>query len=101
MRVEAIPDVNQVVIKTSTREIVIDGPEVTLTRVQGQDIYQVMGGKVSEGAVAAKEAGILEEDVRLVAQRANVSLEEAHKALVEAKGDLAQAIILLAQRGTG
>jgi len=101
MRVENVPNVDQVIIKTSTKEIVIDGPAVTLTRMQGQDIYQVMGGEVSERVTSAKGADVLEEDVHLVAQQAGVSLEEARKALEEAKGDLVQAIMLLTQRRTG
>ena len=100
MRVEEMPDVNQVIIRTSAKDIVIDRPSVTLTRIQGQDIYQVMGGTVSEAEVSAKEASIPEEDIGLVAQQANASLEAARKALEETKGDLAQAIILLAQRRT-
>lgn len=100
MQVEAMSDVNQVIIKTATREIVIDGPEVTLTRIQGQDIYQVMGGEVSEVKTAAKDLPISEEDILLVAQQTNASLEAARKALEEANGNLAQAIILV-QRRTG
>lgn len=100
MKVEEISDVNQVIIKTSTKEIVIDGPSVTLTHMQGQDIYQVMGGKVSEKGAAGREAAIPEEDVLMVAQQAKVDLEVARKALEETKGDLAQAIIILAQRKT-
>ncbi|MEM2593956.1 MAG: Nascent polypeptide-associated complex protein, partial [Candidatus Bathyarchaeia archaeon] len=37
-------------------------------------------------------------DVLLVAQQANVSLEEARAALEQTNGDLAQAILLLSQR---
>lgn len=100
MRVDEIPSVSQVIIKTSTKEIVIEEPNVTLTRMQGQVIYQVMGGKASEKSVAQKETNILEEDVLLVAEQARVSPESARKALEETKGDLAQAIMLLAQRKT-
>jgi len=98
LRVEEIANVNQVIIRTATNEIVIDGPSVTLTRMQGQDIYQVIGGKVSEKDAVGKEAAIPEEDVLMVAQQANVDLKVARKALEETKGDLAQAIIFLAQR---
>ena len=93
-------DVNQVIIKTSAKEIVIDRPSVTLTHIQGQDIYQIMGGSISEGISSEKGANIPEEDVQLVAQQANVTSEVARKALEETGGDLAQAIILLAQRRT-
>ena len=101
MRVEEITNVNQVIIKTSTKEIVIDDPSVSLTHMQGQDIYQVMGGKVSEQGATSEETAVPEEDVLMVAQQAKVDLETARKALEETEGDLAQAIILLAQRRTG
>lgn len=99
LRIEEIANVNQVIIKTATKEIVIDGPSVQITHMQGQDIYQVMGGTVSEKGAAEKETTTVpEEDVLMVAQQANVDFEVARKALEETKGDLAQAIILLAQR---
>jgi len=41
---------------------------------------------------------VTEEDVKLVAEQAGVSLEEAQRALEETGGDLAQAIILLQAR---
>ena len=100
MRVEEMSDVNQVIIKTTTRKIVINGPEVTLTRIQGQDIYQVMGGKVSEVNTTTEDLDVSEEDILLVAQQTSASLEVARKALEEANGNLAQAIILV-QRRTG
>src|SRR4030042_5750436 len=83
MQVEAMPDVKQVVIKTMNKEIVIDEPEVTLTRIQGQNIYQVMGGKATETKATVLEAPLSEEDIHLVAQQTNASLEAARKALEE------------------
>jgi nascent polypeptide-associated complex subunit alpha len=98
MSVDEVSNVDQVIIKTSQSEIIIDRPEVTLTRIQGQDIYQVIGGEVVEEKLTSKKPDILEEDVRLVAQQANVDLETAKKALRESQGDLAKAILLLAQK---
>lgn len=98
MRVEEMPQAQQVIIKTATKEIVIDEPEVTVTNMQGQKIFQIIGGKVSERGASTKEAVIPEEDVQLVAQQAKASPEEARKALEESNGDLAQAILLLAQK---
>ena len=101
MQVDELQDTRQVIIKTSAKEIVIDHPEVSVTRMQGQDIYQVMGGSVTERAVQGMEDGqplmIPEEDVRLVAQQAGVAVEVARKALEAAEGDLAQAILSLTQ----
>lgn len=101
MQVEEIRDTRQVIIKTSKREIVIDNPEVSVTRMQGQDVYQVMGGSVTERAVqeSVEEQSpvIPEEDVHLVAQQAGVAVEAARKALEAVEGDLAQAILNLTQ----
>lgn len=101
MKVEPLEGPVQVTIRTPSREIVIEGAEVTLTKMQGQTIYQIVGGKVSERAGETQAPSLSEDDVQLVAQQANVTLEVARKALEETKGDLAQAILLLAQRRTG
>lgn len=94
MSMDAIEEVKEVVIKTSNKEIVIEEPEVAVLAVQGQKIYQVTGGKITEKAVERKLA-IPEEDIRLVADQTGKSLEEARKALEESGGDLAKAILLL------
>jgi len=98
MKVESLENVTQVVIRMPNREILIDNPEVTLTRIQGQAVYQVMGGKTSEKAIEVNMGSLSEDDVQLVAQQANVTTDQARRALEETKGDLAQAILLLAQR---
>ncbi|PIU60192.1 nascent polypeptide-associated complex protein [Candidatus Bathyarchaeota archaeon CG07_land_8_20_14_0_80_47_9] len=98
MNMNAVEDVQQVVIKTGNKEIVIEGPEVAILEVQGQKIFQVTGGKITEKALERKAAAISEEDARLVADQTGKSLEEAKKALEESGGDLAKAILLLQSR---
>jgi nascent polypeptide-associated complex subunit alpha len=101
MQVEEIRDTRQVIIKTSNKEIVIDNPEVSVTHMQGQDVYQIMGGIVTERAVQEsvekQPLMIPEEDVHLVAQQAGIDVETARKALEATEGDLAQAILNLSQ----
>jgi len=94
LSMDAISDVEQVVIKTRGKEITIEEPEVAIMEVQGQKIFQVTGGKITE-KVAKRELIIPEEDVQLVADQTSKSLEEARKALEECQGDLAKAILLL------
>ncbi len=94
----ALPDVQQVIMKTRTKEIIIEQPEVAVMDMQGQKIFQVTGEKIVEKAIES-EVTIPEEDVQLVAQQAKVSVEEARTALEQTKGDLAQAILLLSQAG--
>jgi len=94
LSMDAVPDVEQVVIKTSSKEITIEEPEVAILEMQGQKIFQITGGKIIEKTVERKLA-IPEEDVRLVADQTGKSIEEARKALEECEGDLAKAILLL------
>jgi nascent polypeptide-associated complex subunit alpha len=94
LSMDAVPDVEQVIIKTSSKEIVIEEPEVAVMNVQGQKMFQVAGGRITEKTVKRKLA-VPEEDVRLVADQTGKSLEEARKALEECEGDLAKAILFL------
>jgi len=101
MNMDTVADVQQVIIRTSDKDIVIDEPEVAILQVQGQKMYQVIGGQVSEqsptqrGASVAAKPAFSEEDVQLVADQTGKSLEKAKEALQEADGDLAKAILLL------
>jgi len=98
MDMKEIANVRQVVIKTTDKQIVIDDPTVTTITMQGQTMFQVTGGAVKEGVhkEEVEEAlPISEDDVKLVAEQASVSVEEARKALIESGGDLAQAILAL------
>jgi nascent polypeptide-associated complex subunit alpha len=92
-----LEDVEEVIIRTSTREYVIKGAGVAEMTVQGQKIFQVVGEpEVMERGEAG--AAIPEEDIRLVAERAGVSPEEARKALEECGGEPAEAIIRLMKK---
>ena len=101
MNMNQVADVQQVIIRTAGKDIVIDEPEVAILEVQGQKMYQVIGGEVSEQApsqrqTAAAAAPVFsEEDVRLVADQTGKSFEKAKEALKECQGDLAKAILLL------
>lgn len=95
MSMDPVADVQEVVIKTSSKEIKIEEPEVAVLEVQGQKIYQVTGGKVTEKAAERKAPGVAEEDIRLVADQTGKSLDMARRALEESGGDLAKAILLL------
>lgn len=94
LNMDTIPEVEQVIIKTSGKEITIQEPEVAVLDMQGQKIFQITGGKITEKALESK-LEIPDEDARLVADQTGKSLEEARKALEECGGDLAKAILLL------
>jgi nascent polypeptide-associated complex subunit alpha len=102
MSMDSVEGVTQVIIKTTSKDIVIDQPEVAIMQMAGQRIFQVTGGAVTEKApgqdvpsMTDAEIVISEEDAQLVADQTGKSLEEAKKALEECEGDLAKAILLL------
>jgi len=103
MSMDSVEDVQQVIIRTSSKDIVIEQPEVAILNMSGQKMYQVAGGTVTEkaagtavaSAAGAKPVAVSEEDARLVADQTGKSVEEAKKALIECEGDLAKAILLL------
>ena len=99
MSMDAVDDVEQVIIRTRSKDIVIEQPEVAILNMQGQKIFQVTGGTVTEKAAehvaTASKPVVSEEDARLVADQTGKSVDEAKKALVECEGDLAKAILLL------
>lgn len=100
MKMDEVPDVSEVIIRTSSKDIVIQEPSVTAINMQGQTMYQIAGGQVSEArAQPAAQAGPSDADVELVAQQTGKSAEESRKALIEAGGDLAKAILSL--KGSG
>ncbi len=87
-----MPDVEEVIIKTATREIHIHSPTVSEVNAQGSRIFQV-AGEVEE--VRLEKKTFSEEDVLLVQQQANVNRERAIAALEESDGEVARAILKL------
>jgi len=94
---EELPDVEEVVIRLKTKDIVIRNASVTFINAQGQKSYQVAG----EPHEVEKKPPIPKEDVMMVAQQAGVSEEEALKALGEAGGEPAGAIVKLLEKKGG
>ena len=100
---EEIAGVEEIVIRTATKEYVFKSVEVSAMTVQGQKTWQIVGEPIimNRKGVAAPPSealAISEEDVDLVAERAGVSKAAARKALEEANGEPAEAIIRLMSR---
>jgi len=102
---EDLGEVEEVVIKTAEKEYVFRNAAVTAMTAQGQRIWQVIGEPIvrprqgTETKEATREAvEIPDEDVKLVAEKAGVSEEEARKALEACGGEPAEAIIRLMSR---
>jgi nascent polypeptide-associated complex subunit alpha len=91
INVEPIDNVEEVIIKTSERTLVIKNPDVTCMEMHGQKTYTVAGSAEE----VTSDSGIPQADIELVASQAGVSEAEAKKALEECDGEPAEAIIKL------
>ena len=47
MKVEELRNIDHVIIKTPRKEIIIEGPDVSVTHLQGQTIYQIISSGIS------------------------------------------------------
>ena len=88
-----IPNVQEVIIKTDKKEIIISKPAVTEMKAKDNSIFQVIAESYEEKELEVPVFS--DDDIQLVCQQANVSKEQAINALAESKGDLARAILLL------
>jgi nascent polypeptide-associated complex subunit alpha len=101
MKMDEIPNVSSVIIRTATKDITIDEPSVTTINIQGQTMYQIAGGRISEGQPQPSGSSIVTEaDVQLVIQQTGKPAEEAREALEQAGGDLAKAILALKEKSS-
>lgn len=85
--------IEEVIIKTETKEIFLLKPQVIEMKGKESTIFQVVASNIEE-----KERDVLkfkEEDIVLVMQQANVLKEKAIQALTDSRGDIAQAILNL------
>jgi len=100
MNMGEMPDVQEVIFRTSDKEIVVENAQVAVIDMGGQKIFQVTG-EVNERALETQEAKVTipEEDVQLVADQTGKSMEDAKRALEASEGDLAKAILLLQTGG--
>ena len=100
METKEVKNVKEVIIKTTDKNIIIEEPNVVSLTMEKQTLFQVIGGNKREEDTSQEgvEVEVAENDVKLVADQANVSIEKARLALIEADGDLARAIISLKEK---
>ncbi len=83
------------------RRLVAENPQVMMLRLGGNTLVNIMAPTFEEEKPVVEEVEkpkFTEEDVKLVAEQAGVSLEEARRALEETGGDIAEAILRLMER---
>ena len=88
INMKEIPDVHEVVIRTSDKELHIPNASVAEINAQGNRMFQV-AGEVEEVEIEKKVFS--EEDILLVQQQTGVSRERAAAALDESDGEVARA----------
>ena len=85
-------DAQEVIIKTSDRNILIKNPHVSKVNMMGQETFQV-SGEITEIDNSAAE--INEDDIATVMEQTSCTREEALEALEQSSGNLAEAILKL------
>ena len=93
LEMKDIGSIEEVIIKTETKELYLIKPQVIEMIGKDSTIFQVVATNIEE---KQRDTPVFkEEDIILVMQQANVSKERAIQALSESKGDMAQAILNL------
>ncbi|MCX6706623.1 MAG: nascent polypeptide-associated complex protein [Candidatus Woesearchaeota archaeon] len=86
-------DASEVIIRCSDKDIIVTNPQVSKVNMMGQETFQISGNiQEREKQVSAE---ISKDDIKMVAEQAEVSEKEAEEALKEAEGDIAAAILKL------
>ena len=88
---DQIEGVEEVIIRTADKDLVIKKANVSEMKMKGSRMFQVVGEDVEERP--REKPKYTREDVLLVARQANVSEAKAEQALKDTDGDLAQAIM--------
>lgn len=93
LEMKDLGNIEEVIIKTETKEIYLVKPQVVEMKGKDSTIFQVVATDIEEKE--REVPSLKEEDIMLVMQQANVAREKATQALIDAKGDIAQAILNL------
>ena len=93
--INEVENVEEVIIRTSDKDIIFKDAQVTIMDAKGTKTYQVVGTPEE----VARELAIPEEDVKLVVEQTSSSEEDARNALKESNGDIAAAILKLSETG--
>ncbi len=90
---EEIDEVEEIVIRTKTKELVFHNATVTAMSVQGQKTFQITGEPEVRSRTIEQSKEPPGEDIELVIEQTGVSEKEARTALEECNGQPAEAIL--------
>mgnify|MGYP006287830587 CR=1 FL=1 len=91
---EAIP-AQEVIIRLEDRDLVISEPDVQQVNMMGQNTFQISG--VAEERARDTTVQVTDEDVQTVVDQTGVEADVARQAIMDANGDLAEAILKLSE----
>ena len=83
----------EVIIKTKDKNIIISNPSVAKVNMMGQENFQISGDVHEEEVSSVPD--ISEEDIKTVMDQTGANKLTAKKAIEDAHGDLAEAILNL------
>ena len=83
--------VNQVIFKMDDGEIIFENPSVQEIEMGSEKNYQISGENRFEANEEIIE--ITDEDIKTVSEQCNINEEKAEELLMDAEGDIAQAIL--------
>jgi len=86
-------EAEQVIIRMKDQDLIFNDPEVAQVNMMGQETFQITGD--FDVRIREKTPEINEEDVQTVVDQTGVSYDVAKKAIIDAEGDLAEAILSL------
>ena len=91
----ALNNATEVIIRTTDKEIVLTNVEVVVVEMQGSRNYQISGDETTRelGATPAASATFPAGDIELVMSQTGCDKERAIKALEDAGGQPAEAIL--------
>jgi nascent polypeptide-associated complex subunit alpha len=99
INIDELEGVTEVIIRLPDKEIIIENASVAVMDAQGVRSYQISGDTRERSLSIAPEPGlepdIPDSDVELVAAQTGALPDLARAALLEARGDLAAAIMKL------
>jgi len=99
INIDELEGVTEVIIRLPDKEIIIENASVAVMDAQGVRSYQISGDtrerSLSIAPVPGLEPDIPDSDVELVAAQTGALPDLARAALLEARGDLAAAIMKL------
>lgn len=89
---EEIPTQRVIIEKLDGGKIIIENPDVTKIKMQGQEMIQVAGGESREETPASPS--VTEEDIKTIVEKTGSTEAQARESL-EKTGDLAESILEL------